>query len=485
MDTLRDTQPARGALGVRATRAVEDVSDVQTPSTVLARAARPRHRPHRLQGQLAGAVAAVAGRRGDGLLATACRRSPSLFELARVGDGHAATSTATSATPTRSRARSPTQRPEVVFHLAAQPLVRRSFARPARDVRDQRDGHRQRARGRARQTDGVRVVVNVTTDKCYENREWEWGYREDEPMGGHDPYSSSQGLRRARHDAPTGARSSPTPTARASPSARAGNVIGGGDWGEDRLVPDVMRARSRASRVASATRTRSGRGSTCSTRSAATSCSPRRCGSRPSARRLELRPGRRRRAAGRAGSSSGSSELLAGELRWELDDGPAPARGALPAARLVEGPRAPRLGAALGPRRGARRASSTWYAALRGGADMRAVTLAQIDAFASALDYAADRAHDAPTACRFCGAPLEHVFADLGMSPLANSYLHAGAARTRWSRSIRCARSSASKCFLVQLEEFETPEQIFSRLRVLLVVLDELARALPPLRRSR
>ena len=84
-------------------------------------------------------------------------------------------------------------------------------------------------------------MVNVTTDKCYENREWEWAYREDEPMGGHDPYSSSKGAselvtsayRRSFFGAPDGPRLA---------SARAGNVIGGGDWGDDRLIPDVVRA---------------------------------------------------------------------------------------------------------------------------------------------------------------------------------------------------------------------------------------------------
>ena len=102
-------------------------------------------------------------------------------------------------------------------------------------------GTRQPARGRPHQRPASRVVVNVTTDKCYENREWDWGYRENEPMGGHDPYSSRKGCaelvtaayRRSFFADPDGPRLA---------SARAGNVIGGGDWGEDRLVPDVMRA---------------------------------------------------------------------------------------------------------------------------------------------------------------------------------------------------------------------------------------------------
>ena len=84
-------------------------------------------------------------------------------------------------------------RPEVVLHLAAQPIVRALVHRAARDLRDQRHGHGQRARGGARRPTASRAVVNVTSDKCYENREWEWAYREDEPMGGHDPYSSSKG----------------------------------------------------------------------------------------------------------------------------------------------------------------------------------------------------------------------------------------------------------------------------------------------------
>jgi CDP-glucose 4,6-dehydratase len=90
----------------------------------------------------------------------------------------------------------------------------------------------------------VQVVVNVTSDKCYENREWEWGYRENEPMGGHDPYSSSKGcaeLVTAAFRRSFFSGSPPAHPARVA-SARAGNVIGGGDWGADRLVPDIMRA---------------------------------------------------------------------------------------------------------------------------------------------------------------------------------------------------------------------------------------------------
>jgi CDP-glucose 4,6-dehydratase len=131
--------------------------------------------------------------------------------------------------------------PEVVIHMAAQSLVRRSFAEPVETYATNVMGtvnvlDAVRLHGRS-----VRAVVNVTSDKCYENREWEWGYREDEPMGGHDPYSSSKGaaelvtsaFRRSFFSDPDGPRLA---------SARAGNVVGGGDWGEDRLVPDIMRA---------------------------------------------------------------------------------------------------------------------------------------------------------------------------------------------------------------------------------------------------
>jgi CDP-glucose 4,6-dehydratase len=130
--------------------------------------------------------------------------------------------------------------PDVVIHMAAQSLVRRSFDHP-------RETYETNVMGTVNLLDairrhgGARVVVNVTSDKCYDNREWEWGYREHEPMGGHDPYSNSKGCaelvtdayRRSFFSDPDGPRVA---------SARAGNVIGGGDWAVDRLVPDIMRA---------------------------------------------------------------------------------------------------------------------------------------------------------------------------------------------------------------------------------------------------
>jgi CDP-glucose 4,6-dehydratase len=130
-------------------------------------------------------------------------------------------------------------RPGVVFHLAAQPLVRASYRQPAEtyDVNVMGVVHLLEA---VRQTAGVKAVVNVTTDKCYENREWPWAYREYEPMGGHDPYASSKAcaeLVTAAYRQSFLAREGV-----AVATARAGNVIGGGDWAEDRLVPDFLRA---------------------------------------------------------------------------------------------------------------------------------------------------------------------------------------------------------------------------------------------------
>lgn len=130
--------------------------------------------------------------------------------------------------------------PEIVFHLAAQPLVLESYRDPLGTfaVNTQGTVHILEA---IRQTPSVRAAVLITTDKCYENREWMHGYRETDPMGGHDPYSASKGaaeiaIASYRRSFFAGGR----PAAIAS--ARAGNVIGGGDWSDYRLVPDIIRA---------------------------------------------------------------------------------------------------------------------------------------------------------------------------------------------------------------------------------------------------
>ena len=136
--------------------------------------------------------------------------------------------------------------PEVVIHMAAQPLVRLSYQDPVMTYATNVMGtvHVLEA---ARHTHSVQAVVNVTTDKCYENKEWVWGYREDEPMGGHDPYSNSKGCAELVTSAYRKSFFSDAPIAVAS--ARAGNVIGGGDWASDRLVPDILRAFERGEPV--------------------------------------------------------------------------------------------------------------------------------------------------------------------------------------------------------------------------------------------
>lgn len=130
-------------------------------------------------------------------------------------------------------------RPEIVIHMAAQPLVRYSYQAPLETYAINVMGtvHLLEA---VRQIGGVRAMVNVTTDKCYENREWVWGYREDEAMGGHDPYSSSKGCAELVTSAYR--RSFFSANGVALASARAGNVIGGGDWAMNRLIPDILRA---------------------------------------------------------------------------------------------------------------------------------------------------------------------------------------------------------------------------------------------------
>jgi CDP-glucose 4,6-dehydratase len=129
--------------------------------------------------------------------------------------------------------------PEIVIHMAAQALVRRSYDDPVETYASNVIGTVNLLEA-VRHTCGVRAVLNVTSDKCYENREWLWGYRENEAMGGFDPYSSSKACAEL---VTTGYRKSYfSNTLTAVASARAGNVIGGGDWARDRLVPDMVRA---------------------------------------------------------------------------------------------------------------------------------------------------------------------------------------------------------------------------------------------------
>jgi len=137
-------------------------------------------------------------------------------------------------------------KPEIVFHLAAQPLVRFSYREPRLTYETNVMGTVNLLEA-VRQTKSVRAVVNVTSDKCYENKEWVWGYREIDPMGGYDPYSSSKGCSELITAAYRNSYFKNTETAIAS--ARAGNVIGGGDWAEDRLIPDIVRSLSQGKQI--------------------------------------------------------------------------------------------------------------------------------------------------------------------------------------------------------------------------------------------
>lgn len=130
--------------------------------------------------------------------------------------------------------------PSVVLHLAAQPLVRKSYVEPVETYATNVQGT-VHVLDACRRVAALEAIVCVTSDKCYENREWVWPYREDDPMGGYDPYSSSKG---AAELVAAAYRRSYFAQARGPRLAtvRAGNVIGGGDWAEDRLVPDIVRA---------------------------------------------------------------------------------------------------------------------------------------------------------------------------------------------------------------------------------------------------
>lgn len=165
--------------------------------------------------------------------------TPALFDEARVADGME--SEYGDIRDLESITRSVTAfQPDILIHMAAQPLVRLSYREPVATYATNVMGtvHVLEA---ARQCKQLRCIVNITTDKCYENHEWEWGYRENEPMGGHDPYSNSKGCAELVTSA---YRKSFFNHAHgpALASARAGNVIGGGDWADDRLIPDILRA---------------------------------------------------------------------------------------------------------------------------------------------------------------------------------------------------------------------------------------------------
>jgi CDP-glucose 4,6-dehydratase len=305
---------------------------------------------------------------------------PSLYDLARVEEGMESIrgdvrdADAIAKALARSEA-------EVVIHMAAQPLVRRSFAEPRATYETNVMGT-VNLLDAVRLSEGVRAVVNVTSDKCYENREWDWGYREDEPMGGHDPYSSSKGAaelvtsayRRSFFSDPDGPRLA---------SARAGNVIGGGDWGEDRLVPDMMRAALAGETV----RVRN-----------PNAIRPWQHVVNPLSGYLVLAEAIWDSPEHASGWNFGPpeeearpvgwlverlAELWPGQLEWTVDDGPHPHEAhylkldsSLARSRLGWRPLAP-LDIALAE-------TAAWYRELQAGADMREVTLNQLELFSGA-----------------------------------------------------------------------------------------------------
>lgn len=174
----------------------------------------------------------------------------SLFDLARVGDGmRSVIADVRDASALACELKA--ARPEVVIHMAAQSLVRESYAAPLETyaVNVMGTAHLLEA---VRGAPGVRAVVSVTTDKCYENREWAWGYRETDHLGGFDPYSSSKAGAELVTAAYRSSFFNPAQHAQhgvAIATARAGNVIGGGDWARDRLVPDILAALGRGEPV--------------------------------------------------------------------------------------------------------------------------------------------------------------------------------------------------------------------------------------------
>jgi CDP-glucose 4,6-dehydratase len=169
--------------------------------------------------------------------------NPSLFDLARVGDGIQSIEGDVCNLPYLTKIMQ-AAKPEIVIHMAAQSLVRYSYNNPVETYATNVMGTVNLLEA-VRSTPSVKAVLVVTSDKCYENREWVWGYRESDRMGGHDPYSNSKGCAELVCSAYRTSYFNRSDEASGSvllATARAGNVIGGGDWSQDRLVPDILAA---------------------------------------------------------------------------------------------------------------------------------------------------------------------------------------------------------------------------------------------------
>jgi CDP-glucose 4,6-dehydratase len=171
--------------------------------------------------------------------------NPNLFTAARIGE-HMVSLTGDVCNLDQLKVALTLHKPDIVLHLAAQSLVRHSYAEPVQTFATNIMGTANLLEA-VRHVDSVRVAIVVTSDKCYENQEWAWGYRENEPMGGYDPYSASKGCAELITSAYQRSYFSGSPASSQAPrvaiaSVRAGNVIGGGDWALDRLIPDIMRS---------------------------------------------------------------------------------------------------------------------------------------------------------------------------------------------------------------------------------------------------
>lgn len=319
---------------------------------------------------------------------------PCLYELARVAEGMQGSTACDVRDPDAISVAVVRADPQVIFHMAAQPLVRRSFAAPHETYETNVMGTVNVLQA-VRASASVEAVVVVTSDKCYENREAPMPYHEEDPLGGHDPYSSSKAAaelvtaayRRSYFSDPAGPLIA---------SARAGNVIGGGDWGEDRLVPDLIRAavsqRNLSLRNPLATRPWQ---HVLSPLSGYLVLAQALCG------------GGGERASGGAGDQADAavkgaqfarawnfgpdlasartvewvvrrvSELWPGEVSWSVDEGPHPHEAGLLAldSSLARGELgwAPPLGLEEGLA-----ATVAWYLAWRDGQDLRELTLGQV-----------------------------------------------------------------------------------------------------------
>jgi CDP-glucose 4,6-dehydratase len=270
-------------------------------------------------------------------------------------------------------------RPEVVIHMAAQALVRRSFADPRQTYETNVMGTVNVLEA-VRQVGGVRAVVNVTSDKCYDNREHGRAFVEDDAKGGHDPYSSSKGCAELVADAYLRSFFAPAPDGPRLGSARAGNVIGGGDWSEDRLIPDIMRAavEGKVIRIRNPNAVRPWQHvlnplGGYLVLAQALAASPDAAGG------WNFGPGDE---AVRAVSwiVDRLTELWPGELRWQVDPGPHPHE----AGYLALDSSKARHELGWVPGWGLEEALSSivaWYGLLCAGADMRRATLEQIDTF--------------------------------------------------------------------------------------------------------